>query len=59
LLINAGASAETIQKLLGHSDTRMTLRVYAHLLVSTLAKEVEAKLPSFGFEPGNARTIHR
>lgn len=59
LLINAGASAETIQKLLGHSDTRMTLRVYAHLLDTTLAKEVEAKLPSFGFEPSNIRTIHR
>ncbi|MGQ0428431.1 MAG: tyrosine-type recombinase/integrase [Gammaproteobacteria bacterium] len=59
LLINAGASAETIQKLLGHSDTRMTLRVYAHLLDSTLAKEVESKLPSFGFEPGNVRTMHR
>jgi len=59
LLINAGASAETIQKLLGHSDTRMTLRVYAHLLDSTLAKEVEAKLPSFGFVSGNVCAIRQ
>ena len=48
LLINAGASGEVIQKLLGHSDMRMTLRVYAHLLDTRIAEQVRAKLPSFG-----------
>jgi hypothetical protein len=33
--------------------------VYAHLLDTTLAKEVEAKLPSFGFEPGNVRSLRQ
>lgn len=47
LLINAGASGEVIQKLLGHSDMRMTLRVYAHLLDTRIAEQVRSKLPSF------------
>jgi integrase len=47
LLINAGAGGETIQKLLGHADLRMTLRVYAHLLDTRIADQVRTKLPSF------------
>lgn len=47
LLINAGASGEVIQKLLGHSDMRMTLRVYAHLLDTRIAEQVRSKLPAF------------
>jgi integrase len=46
LLLNAGASTDAIQDLLGHADPRMTRRAYAHLLDSTLQKTVK-KLPSF------------
>jgi integrase len=37
----------TISKLLGHADTRITSRHYAHLCDTTL-KDAVAKLPSFG-----------
>jgi len=47
LLANAGAADTTIAHSLGHSDTRMTRRHYAHLLDSTIAAELEAKLPAF------------
>ncbi len=40
LLLNADAPLSTISELLGHKDTRMTRRHYAHLL--------SEKLPSFG-----------
>lgn len=51
LLINADAPLSTISKLLGHADTRITLRVYAHLLQQKLQDSVERGLPSFGFKP--------
>ena len=38
-----------IRDALGHADTRMTERHYAHLSQSHLAKVVRANLPSFGF----------
>jgi integrase len=47
LMLNAGSSAEHIQRLLGHADLRMTTRAYAHLLDATLQKSVEKHLPSF------------
>jgi integrase len=37
---------------LGHADTRMTERHYAHLGQSYVADVVRANLPSFGFESG-------
>lgn len=45
-LANAGVDLLTISKLLGHSDTRITSRHYAHLADKTLALAV-TKLPSF------------
>lgn len=48
LLAQAGADLLTISKLLGHADTRITSRHYAHLCDRTLADTVKAKLPSFG-----------
>ncbi|MFH1157949.1 MAG: tyrosine-type recombinase/integrase [Pseudomonadota bacterium] len=48
LLAQAGADLLTISKLLGHSDTRVTSRHYAHLCDKTLANAVENFLPSFG-----------
>jgi len=58
LLAQAGADLLTISKLLGHADTRMTSRHYAHLSDRTLANAVNALLPSFGHKPeGKVRAI--
>jgi integrase len=59
LLINAGTDAEIIKELLGHSDLRMTLRSYAHLLDRTVMKAVKANLPKFGLDPSNVKPIER
>lgn len=50
LLAQAGADLLTISKLLGHADTRITARHYAHLCDKTLANTVNALLPAFGVE---------
>ena len=47
LLLNADAPLSTISELLGHKDTRMTRRHYAHLLAEKLKETVDEKLPSF------------
>ena len=44
----AGADLLTISKLLGHADTRITSRQYAHLCDETLANAVNRFLPNFG-----------
>lgn len=46
-LAQAGVDLLTISKLLGHADTRITSKHYAHLADKTLAAAV-TKLPSFG-----------
>jgi integrase len=56
-LAQAGVDLLTISKLLGHADTRITSKHYAHLADKTLAAAV-AKLPSFGAtEPAKVRSI--
>jgi len=50
LLAQAGADLLTISKLLGHADTRITARHYAHLCDKTLSSTVDSLLPSFGFK---------
>jgi integrase len=50
LLAQAGADLLTISKLLGHADTRVTSRHYAHLCDKTLANAVNRFLPVFGTE---------
>jgi len=51
-LAQAGVDLLTISKLLGHSDTRITSKHYAHLADKTLAQAV-LRLPSFaGKTPG-------
>ena len=47
LLLNADAPLSTISELLGHKDTRMTRRHYAHLLSEKLKETVEQRLPRF------------
>jgi integrase len=56
LLINAGARAESIQRLLGHSDQRMTLRTYARLLDEAQRADME-KLPTI-LEPTPVKELH-
>lgn len=58
ILAQAGADLLTISKLLGHADTRVTSRHYAHLTDKTLGAAVRALLPSFGHEPeGNVAEL--
>jgi len=47
LLLNADAPLSTISELLGHKDTRMTRRHYAHLLWDKLKETVDERLPKF------------
>ena len=47
LLLNADAPLSTISELLGHKDTRMTRRHYAHLLWQKLKETVDERLPPF------------
>ena len=49
-LANASVDLLTISKLLGHADTRITAKHYAHLADETLAHAV-TKLPSFEAKP--------
>ena len=51
LLAQAGADLLTISKLLGHSDTRITSRHYAHLCDKTLTNTINNLLPNFGHAP--------
>ena len=57
--VQAGVDLLTISKLLGHADTRMTAKHYAHLADKTLALAV-AKLPNFTagrMRPQNLRAV--
>jgi site-specific recombinase XerD len=54
LLAQRGADLLTISKLLGHADTRITSRHYAHLCDKTLANTVELLLPAFGHTSENS-----
>ena len=59
-LAQAGADLLTISKLLGHADTRITSRHYAHLCDETLANAVNNLLPNFGeTEATNVAAIGR
>ena len=59
LLAQAGADLLTISKLLGHSDTRITSKHYAHLCDRTLALAVNRFLPNFGFAADKKITLLR
>jgi integrase len=52
-LAQRGATLLTISKLLGHADTRITSRHYAHLTDRELRDAVDALLPAFGDEPAS------
>jgi integrase len=50
ILAMRGVSLQVIAEALGHADTRMTSRHYAHLVPSYVADTIRAKLPAFGAE---------
>ena len=57
LLAQAGADLLTISKLLGHADTRITSRHYAHLCDKTLANAVKTLLPEYGAYNPTAKIV--
>lgn len=56
-LAQAGTPLQVIAAALGHADTRLTERWYAHLLPSYVADTVRANLPAFTNERGNVRQL--
>jgi integrase len=57
LLAQAGADLLTISKLLGHTDTRVTSKHYAHLCDRTLSNTVNHFLPDFNMQQEKEFTI--
>ncbi|HBO85215.1 MAG TPA: hypothetical protein DD641_09700 [Deltaproteobacteria bacterium] len=57
LLAMKGVSLQVIAEVLGHSDTRMTIKHYAHLQPSYVADTIRANLPSFGIKKSNLRIL--
>lgn len=57
-LLQAGAPLPVIAANLGHSDTRMTERHYAHLVPSHVAQVIRATLPKLGLVgPGSVAPL--
>ena len=46
-LVMSGASIEVVAQLLGHSDSRITAKHYAHLTPSYVSDVLRAALPRF------------
>lgn len=59
LLAMQGVSMKVIAELLGHSDTRITEKHYAHLQDSYVAETLRKHLPNFGVERDNVTAIGR
>jgi len=57
MLAMEGVPLHVIAEALGHSDTRMTQRHYAHLQPSYVADTIRAHLPSFGIETGKVSKL--
>ncbi len=55
ILANAKVNDAIIAAALGHADTRMTRRVYGHLMQETVAAEIARALPAFGSKPKTTR----
>lgn len=59
LLALKGVPLQVIAEVLGHSDTRITSKHYAHLSPNFVADTIRANLPSFGAEKSNVRILKR
>ena len=57
LLAARGVPLQVIAEVLGHADTRITSRHYAHLLPSYVSDTVRANLPSFRIESDSEGVI--
>ena len=58
LLIEKGVPLAFVAEMLGHSDTRMVSKHYAHLARNIVHDEIRAKLPSFSVRvDGNVRKL--
>lgn len=59
MLAMRGVPLQIIATALGHADTRMTMRHYAHLMPSYVADTIRANLPSLGVEASNVTTMKK
>lgn len=57
ILAMRGVPLQVIATAMGHADTRMTERHYAHLSPNFVADTIRANLPSFGLEPLNVNKL--
>jgi len=59
LLAREGVPLQVIASALGHADTRITERHYAHLMPSYVADTVRANLPTFSDKKSKVRRLRR
>ena len=59
MLVSQGVPLQVVAKALGHADTRMTERHYAHLQKDYFSETIRTNLPSFGASDGNVRDVGR
>ena len=57
LLAMQGVPLQIIASAMGHADTRITEKHYAHLLPDHVATTIRAKLPAFSTEKSNVRRL--
>ena len=59
LLAGEGVPLQVIASALGHADTRITEKHYAHLMPSFVADTIRANLPTFSDKKSKVRRIKR
>lgn len=59
MLAMRGVPLQVIAEALGHADTRITSKHYAHLMPSYVADTIRKHLPSFGVEADNVAVLRR
>lgn len=58
LLAMEGVPMKVIAELMGHSDTRITEKHYAHINDDYVAKTLKSNLPSFGIKANNVEKLN-
>jgi integrase len=59
LLALQGVPLQVVASALGHADTRITEKHYAHLVSNYVADTIRANLPTFGDTMSNVKRIKR